>query len=1760
MKRLLRGCITSLLILAVAGGVFSPLTAYAEPDASHGGNHPSFYLTAPQNYVHTEEDIVPDYGDKLDLVPVLHGMYSTWVFGGATPGYADFTTISHANFDRFDFPYEMPETEGTTLTFKAGSIIPETMLKDQNNRLLISPTIKASSHMNMIDAFTEEDITTSVSKAEEISGLDDALNNLDEWKELVNENSVEAVPQLDYNNLFYYMQLAVTILNTPTAPDANEIKSLLEPALGTFSANINGDSFTDLYDVLEKYGLNKVVYETEVQWGNPEGSESEMYTVTDTTASTSSTYSIPDEAKFPFHGAMGVEYAFHAYTRKEWGSSADYLYMFHPFNAGVFWVQDVDETIDQNKVLTHYYAKLTLYNCLLMYVSMIDEVDYTNVKEEGNSNFLYVLRDITDGFGDNIPWIQRIYNTNYDNSQLPTVEDMVEDAELDDDKHFTDIDLETVTTVEALERHRPKTLVNPIEKLFYTINNVAVTSKVNRDEVLNDVAVNWEGSLKQDEILDEIARHEHITGSSLYKIEDLPKASDIENSDIKSHPDETSKLDKDVDLSSYIKLGIIHSLQYTPMATNIYTVDYSTVPGKKAKDLPTTTMSFEEFTKRYSSLRKALFIDRSGTSALDYYNLTSTSSVDYKVCTLRDLLYADESDITLYIDTGFYNDETAIAQAKVKLAAHQNDMQDVDNKIRVLLAAYNSLNVNREFTYAVHEFVEEFGQELKYDSKSEVKLSDLQLIADRSLSSLHTFRTQKAFKSVRDLENVSYWINQAVSCTNNALIDESLLKSGSNNSYSMDSMLLLSQTEYGDYVDLSEEQDTTFDNYDSIVLTSSEIDQYLTGNYTFEETYDSSESDEVVVNQYSTITSSYAMRSFAYVSALYRLPRYIALDATVSQLNPVFIASDRLVKIPGVTNDEWYRRQLYNWALVKNLSANLQIGADSIRDLDCPVYMDIFGNILTESGTVVIPAAANATLFPASYFDVVRDLPLLRVYGRNYEVPVTLYGAGTALTGQFYADYITTRTWKINPTTIEGVEVGAVDATTLADTTDTLVEYLDKHPVNWMAYAQIINEVMRGTDIPSLNKEAENLVDFNSSLASRLVAAIKLDQLLDALNTANNNSLLAIPDFTTIDGADYLIALGLKILFLVTLTSCIIMVYRDAVAGDLTFRTFWKCVMSGVLTSSVIVVIPTVFQLTYYSANKLVLEDDAFRILMMNEEKRAVGSEVGLLDTTPYNHSSGFKIQLESLDLPWYKYVESVMFNFSRNVIDDMRTEANLGARVQGNNDVVYENDGVYITADKLFDSMGVDYTFNAKAGEVYGLYLTESDVDQSMSFYSPYYVFLNTILANINEYNVGREGYLTQGMNYTEKIMAGNRVKTVGVGYRYFSSVQFLEDDSDIMRIGQMYRDSNLEGFAQQIADKYDIKDFNPQPYEDKDGNVISDPYLMMQHALDETDQISKLTKSLSREYQTMYNRWNLNIKEETTFKRQMLYTDEDIKKFQNTLWWNEAAIPDIERRIEALDRYARQFVTDNKDLMLRVTDETFCKLYALYMAIKYNQVFGISTANSLEIYGMDSEDLVRMCMVEDKDVAMATSQSFTSFVFNYGDVPTIIMVAFLMLVLTMGAFLKPLCVILVFLSVFLSIWVFRVLLQRKSANLYGYVITVLLLCATNLGHAVILKFGVWLPSIPFINAFIRVCIMCVLQIGYLGCLFFVVARALFDWYNLGYNEYKKDHEAMKKLMGRHADPHYLDGSVKHHENNWDHYTDLIDRQRHRTSEEIVK
>lgn len=1458
--------------------------------------------------------------------------------------------------------------------------------------------------------------------------------------------------------------------------------------------------------------------------------------------------------------------------------SSDYCvdegeHVYNPSNLGILYFgSGGDENNPSATEGADVLAKYALSNCVLQYHQIITKIQIAAQSNTLNSpeaqNLLRLAKLYDEVFSGILPYINRMFN--YDIYQGNTAKDLC-------NMHNVSTDVDDFVN-SLTDRSFTSSITNdtPFD-LFYTLNSDIPVVAVDRETVLNDVEVN---TSYDDALIEKLEEQHHYSSMEddpyLYFEENQltvgnmgTMQGDVSNlatnmmavAPTASEPVDGSgvaSLSSAVTINKWIQEGMAYSATYVPMRTNIYDASTQKVWSDEFK---------EEFYYKYGYNRKALLIDTSGTSAVDFYNSNGLTQGTRRIATLRDILECGENDVTLFIDGNFYNADQAISAGNALRTTRNNVLNNLADDLTVVMEAMQVLPWKGEnWLSRFGNWVNSLFISVESDGEN-LSLDEFYDKAKESMLKRYKFNLDYGKTQVTKVEELAQEVAQGYLLSYEIMIDDVMLKTNGYSKYSDNIMNILNEVEDPSYrsVKLDNDPDDvlTEDNKDTVVMPSSFIKQYMDSWATYASKV-RGENDTITKTTYKTYATYTPLSGLAFVSLLYRSPNYYALNNAVEGQSPVFMASDDLCALVSDSgSNQWYRNSLLNWMLIKNLRANVQIDYTYCIDLDCPIYMDIFGNILTESGIVVVPAASNATLHTAAFKEYNIATALYSVYGKLYHVPTSLPGAYSVLYPYFVADnnagyyIISPLTIGINGRSINLDRVNLYDDETKEAVRGIYVNNIRSSNtttrLNFIAMVEIINEVLRGAPIANIDKAKENLIGDGNKSQSATVAAIKYESLLDSLRGSIQNTLIAIPDFASMDGAEYYIALMIKFMIVLTTAVVIIFVYRDGVSGQFGLRTLWRSLSAIALTFICIVVTPAVFQLTYYTANKVMLEDECFHILLLNEEKRQTGMEVGMTQATSTNKDDKeFMLQLDWLSVPWWKEIEHVLYGNTVSHVNQVKLEAYLESPIFQNSDVTLQNDGVFMSTSDLFDSVVMDYTWKPNSNGATGLYLWDTGTEQSASFYSPYYVFLESLTANVNEYNQGRPGQLANE-NFTAKVMAGSKLKTVGLSYNYFNSTDFMEDDLDILRLFQVYMDEDAEvppGLEEVEMDiKYLLDLYGTEIEIDPDtGEAIDAP------EVPEVDGHEAALLFTQPQYTIGQIQRQLAQAESYAFDRTLLYNDEDREAFRHCLWYNTDAVHDFANRVKALDQCVRDFVADNHDMMTKVTDETFIKVLALYASVKYNQLFGIPSANALEIYNLSSEDLLRLCLLDDTEAALSVSMSFPRLVYNYGGEASIYLSAILSVILWVGSFIKPLCTVIVFISVFLSIWVFRVLLRKPSANLFGYLITITLLCLTNLLHAVLLKVSVWLPNtgLSLLGCLI---FMVVIQVAYLLVLGYVTGVALKDWSNLGYAEYEKEVMRAKAKFSNEEVKDGLSGRIKHHDDNWEYYNDLVRQHRSRNT-----
>ena len=256
-------------------------------------------------------------------------------------------------------------------------------------------------------------------------------------------------------------------------------------------------------------------------------------------------------------------------------------------------------------------------------------------------------------------------------------------------------------------------------------------------------------------------------------------------------------------------------------------------------------------------------------------------------------------------------------------------------------------------------------------------------------------------------------------------------------------------------------------------------------------------------------------------------------------------------------------------------------------------------------------------------------------------------------------------------------------------------------------------------------------------------------------------------------------------------------------------------------------------------------------------------------------------------------------------------------------------------------------------------------------------------------------------------------------------------------------------------------------------------------------------------------------NIPYSTDF-RQHYFNEIEIDTMSKSLWYNKDAFSEEEVRLklEKLDELGKQFIVDNRTLLNKVTDETFIKVFALYMSIQHNNLFKVPAARGIELMEIDTKDIIRLSLAPKADVMHSISMSFGRFTFTQAGTFGTILMAFLLLIYYFTSLIKPVVmIILVGGLIFSYVWK-KLMRYEQNHSLEGYIVSCALICLVNLIYALVIKISVMLPDFG-VDPIFSILMQIVLQAAYVGILYLIGYVVLKNGRDLGFFTYKTFYDA---------------------------------------------
>lgn len=813
------------------------------------------------------------------------------------------------------------------------------------------------------------------------------------------------------------------------------------------------------------------------------------------------------------------------------------------------------------------------------------------------------------------------------------------------------------------------------------------------------------------------------------------------------------------------------------------------------------------------------------------------------------------------------------------------------------------------------------------------------------------------------------------------------------------------------------------------------------------------------------------MLGFAVLSGIYRDPGTKKdVNSALSSNTPVFVSSPTSPYL-----SESRSREIYNYLLCRNLEAVMPVDYSVSLDMTSPLYMDIFGNILTESGTVVIPAAANATLWKQGSWHAY-NAAFLYTYGKGFTYDYSDNDNAKAVNAQLEVllsppegreGKWTLASLKTVDGTIDMSRLSIADRDSLDAIVNTFAYELTNNVESFMAssrmWKMIITEVLRGAPIEDIDKQFEDIQTNTTYTRQGLIVADKLENLVDAIAPAGQNASIAIPNPAYIEGIEVIVFFIYKLLILAILVVWMINIYLDATGGGIGLRTAGKCVGVVVLVIAMIVGIPKTFELTYYESNKRLLQEETEYLLMLNLEKQANGEEIGVSRVDVPESNTKLYLRLADVEIPWWNLLSSITVSAGYNSLDTMYQEYENRHPLAYTDQAVTKNGGIYIDTDTLFESAKITFSPYMQV-----MYVTGA-TDTPASYYTPYYYFLDTIVDEVSRWSK-TQNYIA----YTTKIQRGGELKTMGYATAFFESEDFIAEGADLFGLYRLY---------DQTA---------PTVY----------PYLPA-------------------------------------------VSDGDLDLLRESQWCNMSlGQKGVQSRIEKLNIYAQKWIANNRGMLGRVSDETFLKCFALSCAMEHNRLFNTQRADYLEIQELSNEDLLRLSIAPHNEVMANSSMSYARFVYTTGGTMAVYVAAVLEIVNFISSWVKPACTLAVFLIACASIFILKLILRRGNNSLYGYIITIALMCSVNVLGALFTKVSMYIPNLGFTPT-VCMLVQILVQILYIFLQLKIVSVALKDWRNSGYQQYESTYNRMRIFNGGMRNIS-RDVATKREPSGWNYYDNL--------------
>lgn len=779
----------------------------------------------------------------------------------------------------------------------------------------------------------------------------------------------------------------------------------------------------------------------------------------------------------------------------------------------------------------------------------------------------------------------------------------------------------------------------------------------------------------------------------------------------------------------------------------------------------------------------------------------------------------------------------------------------------------------------------------------------------------------------------------------------------------------------------------------------------------------------------------------------------------------------------------------YNYLYLENISEKYPLRYDLVNDLDMPVFVDIFGNIVTYSGYVIVPFANNATMhtsipllnnsFLTSYGDKQFIENKYHTVDKTYYsyINKTVFDLSNERTLNNLSDYSALnvsedsnilildeeeKKYILNPIIIE-TEVGNLDLSrpSTSDSNSSKVLYnimlsaytSDFENSIWNSNTSLINvgadmaniyQVVRGAPKSNINIETEKLgtsILFNKTALDQ---GSKYEQLHKNLSEVEYNGLISVPDISTNRDIEQILYLFYKMLFIIIIVFICIQIFVSVIKQRLTLFSILHIFVGSILIITLVINIPTVHKLTYYYVNRTLLQNEAKSIVLLNSEKAMNNSELGISDIDTRDISSKISLKVAELNINKAKFFTEIFDTFNGKDLNSLYNqyyESDLETSVEE-----YETRGKYLyySVDDLFKTSSID--INTKTHQ-----LSQHTVGTpAIAFRLPYYAILDYLIYQVNTYNEILDSYQYSLVNM------GEGYRSQGLVERYFKGNGFLLRREDILR--------NNENIPKSI-DK-EILDF------------------------------------------AQYDRSGiLNIYGSEEDRRDIFPNKEYMQK---SIWYIENIDKQILHDLSIyLDKVAREWVESNRSILGKITDETILKSLALELSLAYNRYLSIPGPQYYEIDKMDSSDLLRLMVLPKDKVAFTSTLSFPRLILQETGIIGIIIASYLSIIITVLSIAKPLSILASVFMLVSALIIMKLILNKSNNGIYGAIKFFLLVSGINISYCIFIKGMILLTNI--LPPLICLLLISIIQTIFLSIYIWTFCFCIRNWKDAGNSEFNK-------------------------------------------------